>query len=179
MGENAQEIHEKYLHTIGNLTFTGYNSDYGNKSFQEKRDRDNGFKQSPLKLNQSLKDLEVFGEKEILDRAEYLANLALKIWVSPKTSGSDKSKKEKEVYDLNSYKFSPYSMELFEILREGIKVLDEKVTEKFNQQYIAYKLKTNFVDIVVQKNYLKLYLNMEFSELQDGKKRKTKDRRCF
>ncbi|ANH48993.1 hypothetical protein AA977_02465 [Helicobacter pylori] len=95
LGENAQEIHEKYLHTIGNLTLTGYNSEYSDKSFQEKRDMENGFKQSPLKLNQGLKDLEVFGEKEILDRAEYLANLALKIWVSPKTLGSDKSKKEK------------------------------------------------------------------------------------
>ncbi len=174
LGENFKEIHEKYLHTIGNLTRTGYNSKYGNKSFQEKRDMENGFKQSPLKLNQGLKDLEVFGEKEILDRAEYLANLALKIWVSPKTLGSDKSKKEKEVYDLNSYKFSPYSRELLEILREGIKNLDERVTEKFNQQYIAYKFKTNFVDIVVKYEVLNLYLNMKLNELQDGIKEKLK-----
>ncbi len=174
LGENFKEIHEKYLHTIGNLTLTGYNFEYSNKSFQEKRDMENGFKQSPLKLNQGLKDLEVFGEKEILDRAEYLANLALEIWVSPKTLGSDKSKKEKKVYDLNSYKFSPYSRELFDILREGIKNLDERVTEKFNQRYIAYKFKTNFVNIVVQKNGLKLYLNMKFHELQNGKKEKLK-----
>ncbi len=33
LGENFQEIHNKYLHTIGNLTLTGYNSDYSNKSF--------------------------------------------------------------------------------------------------------------------------------------------------
>ncbi|WQV01493.1 DUF262 and DUF1524 domain-containing protein [Helicobacter pylori] len=174
LGENFETIHEKYLHTIGNLTLTGYNSDYSNKSFQEKRDRENGFKQSSLKLNQGLKNLEVFGEKEILDRASDLANLALKIWVSPKTLGSDKFKREKEVYDLNSYKFSPYSRELFDILREQIKALDERITEKFNQQYIAYKFKTNFVDIVVQKNGLKLYLNMKFHELQDGKKKKLK-----
>ncbi len=169
LGENFETIHEKYLHTIGNLTLTGYNSDYSNNSFQEKRDRENGFKQSSLKLNQGLKNLEVFGEKEILDRAEYLANLALKIWVSPKTLGSDKSKKEKEVYDLNSYNFGSYSRELFEILREEIKALDEKITENFMKAYIAYKFKTNFVDIVVQKNDLKLYLNMKFHELQDEK----------
>ncbi len=174
LGENFKEIHEKYLHTIGNLTLTGYNSEYGNKSFQEKRDMENGFKHSPLKLNQGLKNLEVFGEKEILDRAEYLANLALKIWVSPKTSGSDKSKKEKEVYDLNSYKFSPYSRELFEILREEIEALDERITEKFNQQYIAYKFKTNFVDIVVKDKVLNLYLKMKLNELQDGIKEKLK-----
>ncbi len=65
LGENFQAIHEKYLHTIGNLTLTGYNQEYSNKSFQEKRDMEKGFKQSPLRLNQSLKDLESFGEKEI------------------------------------------------------------------------------------------------------------------
>ncbi|WQR66693.1 DUF262 and DUF1524 domain-containing protein [Helicobacter pylori] len=169
LGENFKAIHEKYLHTIGNLTLTGYNSKYSNNSFQEKRDMENGFKQSPLRLNQSLKDLESFGEKEIEKRANDLADLALKIWVSPKTLGSDKSKKEKEVYDLNSYKFSPYSRELFDILREGIKNLDERITENFMKAYIAYKFKTNFVDIIVQKNGLKLYLNMKFHELQDEK----------
>ncbi len=36
LGENFQEIHDKYLHTIGNLTKTGYNTEYGNRSFQKK-----------------------------------------------------------------------------------------------------------------------------------------------
>ncbi len=170
LGENFEAINEKYLHTIGNLTITGYNSDCSNKSFQEKREMDNGFKQSPLKLNQGLKDLEVFGEKEILDRASDLANLALKIWVSPKTLGSDKFKREKEVYDLNSYKFSPYSRELFEFLRKEIKALDERVTEKFMKHYITYKHDTIFASVVPLKYELNLILNMDFSELQDGKK---------
>ncbi|EQD89004.1 hypothetical protein HPSA50_1325 [Helicobacter pylori SouthAfrica50] len=170
LGENFQAIHDKYLHTIGNLTKTGYNSEYRNKSFQEKRDMNNGFKQSSLKLNQGLKDLEVFGEKEILDRASDLANLALKIWVSPKTL------KEKEIYDLNSYKFSPYSRELFEFLREEIKALDEKVTEKFMKHYITYKADTIFASVVPLKYELNLILNMDFSELQDGKKEKLKIR---
>ncbi|WP_120820596.1 DUF262 and DUF1524 domain-containing protein [Helicobacter pylori] len=170
LGENFEAINEKYLHTIGNLTLTGYNSEYSNNSFQEKRDMENGFKQSSLKLNQGLKNLEVFGEKEILKRAEDLANLALKIWVSPKTL------KEKEIYDLNSYKFSPYSRELFDILREGIKALDERVTEKFMKHYITYKHDTIFASVVPLKYELNLILNMDFSELQDGKKEKLKIR---
>ncbi|GAA9618493.1 DUF262 and DUF1524 domain-containing protein [Helicobacter pylori] len=79
LGENFQEIHDKYLNTIGNLTKTGYNTEYSNKSFQEKRDMEKGFKDSPLKLNQSLKDLESFGEKEIKKRANDLADWTLKI----------------------------------------------------------------------------------------------------
>ncbi|MUU30803.1 DUF262 and DUF1524 domain-containing protein [Helicobacter pylori] len=181
LGENFQAIHDKYLNTIGNLTLTGYNEKYSNNSFQEKRDMEKGFKQSPLKLNQSLKDLEVFGEKEIEKRANDLADFALKIWTYPnleaETLEGYKSKKEKKVYDLSSYKFSSDSRELFDILRKEIKALDERITEKFNQQYIAYKFcKINFVDIVVQEKGLKLYLKIELNELQDEIKEKLKIR---
>ncbi|WQU01893.1 DUF262 and DUF1524 domain-containing protein [Helicobacter pylori] len=173
LGENFQAIHEKYLHTIGNLTLTGYNEKYSNNSFQEKRDMEKGFKQSPLKLNQSLKDLESFGEKEIEKRANDLADFALKIWTYPKLDAETlekyKPKKEKKVYDLSSYKFGSHSRELFDILSKEIKALDERIAEKFMKPYIAYKFKTNFVDIVVQTKDLKLYLNMKFHELQDEK----------
>ncbi|GAA6885337.1 DUF262 and DUF1524 domain-containing protein [Helicobacter pylori] len=176
LGENFKAIHEKYLHTIGNLTLTGYNYEYSNKPFQEKRDMENGFKQSSLKLNQSLKDLESFGEKEIEKRASDLADWALKIWTYPNLEAETleedkpkKEKKEKKVYDLNSYKFSSHSRELFDILSKEIKALDEKIVENFNQDYISYKFSKNFVDIVVQTENLKLYLNMKFNELQDEK----------
>ncbi|MBH0296606.1 DUF262 domain-containing protein [Helicobacter pylori] len=176
LGGNFQAIHDKYLHTIGNLTLTGYNQEYSNKSFQEKRDMEKGFKQSPLKLNQSLKNLESFGEKEIEKRANDLADWALKIWTYPKLDAETlekykpkKDKKEKKAYGLSSYKFSPNSRELFDILRKEIKAFDERITEKFNQEYISYMFDKNFVDIVPLKNGLKLYLNMPFNELQDEK----------
>ncbi|GAA9659894.1 DUF262 and DUF1524 domain-containing protein [Helicobacter pylori] len=173
LGENFQAIHDKYLHTIGNLTLTGYNKEYRNNSFQEKRDMEKGFKQSPLRLNQSLEDLESFGEKEIEERANDLADWALKIWTYPKLDAETlekyKSKKEKKAYDLSSYKFSSHSRELFDILSKEIKALDERITEKFNQEYISYMFDKNFVDIVVQTKDLKLYLNMPFNELQDEK----------
>ncbi|EQL73297.1 DUF262 and DUF1524 domain-containing protein [Helicobacter pylori] len=173
LGENFQAIYDKYLHTIGNLTLTGYNQEYSNNSFQEKRDMEKGFKQSPLKLNQGLKDLESFGEEEIKKRANDLADWALKIWTYPKLDAETlekyKPKKEKKVYDLRSYKFGSHSRELFDILRKEIKALDE-ITEKFNKMCISYKFDINFVSIVPLKNGgLNLYLNMPFYELQDEK----------
>ncbi len=195
LGENFEAIHEKYLHTIGNLTLTGYNAEYSNKSFQEKRDMEKGFKQSSLKLNQSLKDLESFDEKEIEKRANDLADWALKIWTYPildaetlekykpkkekkekKEKEEYKLKKEKKVYDLSSYKFSSNSRELFDILRKEIKALDERVTENFMKHYITYKHGTIFVSIVPLKYELNLILNMDFSELQDEIKEKLKIR---
>ncbi|OPG59789.1 DUF262 and DUF1524 domain-containing protein [Helicobacter pylori] len=180
LGENFQAIHEKYLHTIGNLTLTGYNQEYSNKSFQEKRDMEKGFKQSPLRLNQSLKDLESFGEKEIEKRANDLADWALKIWTYPKLDAETlekyKPKKEKKTYDLSSYKFSSHSRELFDILRKEIKALDERITENFMKHYITYKHGTIFVSIVPLKYELNLILNMDFSELQDEIEEKLKIR---
>ncbi|WP_187915890.1 DUF262 and DUF1524 domain-containing protein [Helicobacter pylori] len=192
LGENFEAIHEKYLHTIGNLTLTGYNAEYSNKSFQEKRDMEKGFKQSSLKLNQSLKDLESFGEKEIEKRASDLADWALKIWTYPKLDAETlekykpkkekkekeeyKLKKEKKVYDLSSYKFSSNSRELFDTLRKEIKALDERVTENFMKHYITYKHDTIFASVVPLKYELTLNLKMDFSELQDEIKEKLKIR---
>lgn len=176
LGENFKEIHDKYLHTIGNLTLTGYNPEYSNKSFKEKQGMEKGFKDSPLRLNQGLRDLKSFGEEEIKKRANDLADLALKIWTYPNLNAETlekykpkRDKKEKKVYDLNFYKFGSHSRELFDILSKEIKALDEKIVENFNQDYISYKFSKNFVDIVVQTKDLKLYLNMKFNELQDEK----------
>ncbi|GAA7065869.1 DUF262 and DUF1524 domain-containing protein [Helicobacter pylori] len=171
LGENFQEIHDKYLHTIGNLTLTGYNSEYSNKSFQEKRDMEGGFKDSPLRLNRSLRDLKSFGEKEIEERASDLADWALKIWTYPKLD-----LETLKAYDLSSYKFSSDSRELFDILREKIKAFDERITENFMKHYITYKHGTIFVSIVPLKYELNLYLKMDFSELQDEIEEKLKIR---
>ncbi|MGL2480646.1 GmrSD restriction endonuclease domain-containing protein [Helicobacter pylori] len=195
LGENFKAIHEKYLHTIGNLTLTGYNSEYRNKPFKEKKDMEKGFKQSPLRLNQSLKDLESFGEEEIEKRANDLADWALKIWTYPKLDLETleeykpkkekkekkekeeyKLKKEKKVYDLSSYKFSPHSRELFDILRKEIKAFDEGITENFMKHYITYKHGTIFASIGPLKSELNLNLKMDFSELQDEIKEKLKIR---
>ncbi|AFI07498.1 DUF262 and DUF1524 domain-containing protein [Helicobacter pylori] len=180
LGENFQAIHDKYLHTIGNLTLTGYNQEYSNKSFQEKRDMEKGFKQSPLRLNQSLKDLESFGEEQIKKRANDLVDWALKIWTYPKLDAETlekyKPKKEKKVYDLSSYNFGPDSRELFDILSKEIKALDERITENFMKHYITYKHGTIFVSIVPLKYELNLILNMDFSELQDEIEEKLKIR---
>ncbi|GAA6785389.1 DUF262 and DUF1524 domain-containing protein [Helicobacter pylori] len=100
LGQDHERIHTQYLHTIGNLTLTGYNPEYSNKSFQEKRDMEKGFKDSPLRLNQGLRDLESFGEEEIKKRANDLADLALKIWTYPnldaETLEKYKPKKDKK-----------------------------------------------------------------------------------
>lgn len=86
LGENWQEIHDIKLHTLGNLTLTGYNSSYSNKTFIEKRDCEKGFKESGLRLNKILCAFEKFGLEEIEKRSSLLIGKALKMWNFPSTS---------------------------------------------------------------------------------------------
>lgn len=83
LGENFQETHETYLHTLGNLTLTRYNSELSNRSFSEKQDMEGGFRDSPLRLNRSLAQAEKWDEEAIRERAAELAEKALQIWVYP------------------------------------------------------------------------------------------------
>ena len=83
LGENWREVQKIYLHTLGNLTLTGYNSEMGNKSFEEKLNGENGFKHSHLKLNQYVASCEVWNKKSIQQRTSLLTDLILKIWSYP------------------------------------------------------------------------------------------------
>ncbi len=83
LGPEWQRVQQTWLHTMGNLTLTGYNSEYSDRSFNAKRDMEGGFKQSPLKLNAGLSQLDEWDEDAIQDRADRLAALALEVWPSP------------------------------------------------------------------------------------------------
>ena len=48
LGEDWERVHETWLHTLGNLTLTGYNSEYSDHPFPKKRDMQGGFRESPL-----------------------------------------------------------------------------------------------------------------------------------
>ena len=78
----VKEIREKYVHKLGNLTITGYNSKLGNKSFEEKRDRRDtkghyvGYKNG-LFLNKILKGKNSWTVKDIEDRTKVLVDLAM------------------------------------------------------------------------------------------------------
>ena len=84
LGNSYQYAHETRLNKIGNLTLTGRNSELGNRRFKEKRDMSKeGFKFSPLYLNQSLARAEEWNQNTIDARAVELAEKACKIWIYP------------------------------------------------------------------------------------------------
>jgi len=86
LGNNFESVHNKWLHSLANLTLTGYNSKYLNKSFNFKKTITDGFKDSPLKINQYIADFDVWNEESLEKRAEWLVEQIQKIWIYPTTT---------------------------------------------------------------------------------------------
>ena len=101
LGENYEEIHKKYLHTLGNLTLTTsrQNKVLSNLSKEEKDKID--FQTSKLKLNFRLEENKIWNDKTIVERAKILALEAKEIWQYPKTNYK-KIIIEDEIFDLTS-----------------------------------------------------------------------------
>ena len=85
LGKDWSEIQERWLHTISNLTLSGYNYNYSNRPFQEKKTMINGFNQSGLRLNHFISQFDKWGEEELEFRKAKLSEMALSIWCYPST----------------------------------------------------------------------------------------------
>ena len=175
LGPEWERIQSMKLHTLGNLTLTGYNSEYSDRPFNDKRDMTGGFKESPLRLNQGLGNLDTWNEEAIEARAERLATLALEVWSAP-TLPLDvletyRAKTPQSGYSITDHPYlvSGSMRAIFEAFRKEVLALDPCVSEDFLKLYVAYKAETNFVDVVPQMKRLRLYLNMAFPEITDPK----------
>lgn len=184
LGEDWKRVQNTWLHTLGNLTLTGYNSEYSDRPFACKRDevKDKaghsiGFAFSPLKLNLGLGQVAVWNEAAIGERASRLATEALNVWCSPQLASDvleayrPATAKTGQPYSIQDHPHlaSGAMRDLFNLLRQAIVVLDPCVNEEFLKLYVAYKAETNFVDVVPQAKRLRLSLNMRFDEIDDPK----------
>ena len=78
--ETADQVYESLVHTLGNLTLTGYNSALSNSEFTEKRQQ---LQKSGLAMNQEIARQATWGRPEIQARAERLAERITRIWPGP------------------------------------------------------------------------------------------------
>lgn len=177
LGEDWEQTKAKYLHSLGNLTLTGYNSELSDRPFSDKKTIPGGFDTSPLFLNESVRAETKWNEEAILRRASKLAERACLVWKEPSLP-EDKLNlyrepeevKEHSVYSIEHYDHLQGEMlELYRQLEKRILNLDATVRVEFKKLYIAFKAQTNFVDIVPQKKRLRLSLNIQFDKIKDPK----------
>lgn len=177
LGDDWQRLQDMYLHTLGNLTLTGYNSEYSDRPFYEKRDIEGGFRESPLRVNKGLGQVADWNETTILQRADNLASAALKVWCFPARKTDHLLTGHVQAVSnvlapigesvLPSESGGPPSV-LFSELRKHILALDPCVSEMHLDGRIAYRAEEDFVSVVFQDDSLSLSLNLQFHELYES-----------
>jgi uncharacterized protein with ParB-like and HNH nuclease domain/predicted transport protein len=174
LGPDWKTVQEKYLHTLGNLTLTGYNAELSDRPFSEKLTMKGGFRESPLRLNHYLAGREHWNEEEIQKRASLLADQVIEIWPAPRLPEETLAKYRKtKAKAATAYKLDDHPAlagairPLFDELRRRVQNLDAGVHEEVRKQYIAYKGASNFLEVVPLVSELKLYLDIGKDELDD------------
>jgi len=176
LGDAWKAIQVKYLHTMGNLTLTGYNPELSDRPFPEKQTMKGGFADSPVRLNRYLAQVQQWTPPEIEARADELANLAILIWPRPALSESVLAKYREETAAPQQLAHTleellagiPEEIEaLFQTVRRHILALDPDVREEAKKHYLAFKADTNFADVSPLKSKLQIWLNMAPDELHD------------
>ena len=175
LGNDWSDIQRKYLHTIGNLTLTAYNSEMSDSSFTEKLEMPGGFRESALRLNKYVVVQTTWGDAQVIERAAQLGEVAKKAWPYPTLSDSElapyhKKDDSTQQYTLDSYdKTNSFNKILFEKLNMRIMNLGTFVRREFKKSYITYKVDTNFVSVKIYNKLLLVAVYMKYIDVVDPK----------
>ena len=181
LGENWQELQKKYVHTVGNLTFSNrvYNSEMQDYSFEDKMKVEGGIKYSNYRLSDDIANSSKWGIEEIVSRSQRLAKDALNIWKRPELSNElmkkyrNNTKAEKNQYEnMDHYpEMRKEIKEKYEELDRRILELDENIQKVYTKHYVAYKFEyCNFVEIIIYKWSINVLLDIPFDNIVDERK---------
>lgn len=118
LGDNFEEIQDKYLHTFANLTLTGINSELSNKPFEIKRDGKKigneiypGYKNSKYRLTKNVTLCDKWTEIELQNRCNEIVATFLRLYPLPQTTFKPLPKPVDEA-SLDEETFSPTNRNL-------------------------------------------------------------------
>jgi uncharacterized protein with ParB-like and HNH nuclease domain/predicted transport protein len=174
LGQDWQSVHQTWLHRLGNLTLTGYNSIYSDRSFQEKLSIVGGFRDSTIRLNRFIREQESWNAEVMSERSNLLAAKALRIWgpleVEPSVVRQyelNDHRRQAAAFDINSIEFDLAARNLFEHLRPLILNLGPDVTELPNRRTVVYRVYDFFVEVLPRAGRVSLILNLDFASIDD------------
>ena len=174
LGPDAKHVQERRLHTLGNLTLTGYNSELSDRPFMEKRDHAGGFAGSPLWLNKSLAKLDRWDEAAVAERGKMLAGRAVDVWPAPHLAEEvlkPYGPADEAEYDLahHGVDYGPIG-ELYDQLHARLMALDDRIVRQVRKFHIAYKLDGNVADVAPLRSALDIFLNVKAGQISDPQK---------
>ena len=174
LGDNWEQIHEDWLHRLGNLTLTGYNNEYSNSEFEKKKTIPRGFNWSAVRLNKYVREQDEWTLVQIEKRGRILSNRALKIWQYPHPDEAfvemsrvrelriRESQKNTDDLDLSDDLKS-----LINALDSEIRVIDKGIIAPIERNSICYYNPEFFLEVLPASWRLRLLLNISIADLND------------
>ena len=174
LGSDWKAIQETWLHRLGNLTLTGYNSTYSDRPFSEKKTIAGGFDESPLRLNKFIREQSAWDGTTIEQRGKLLAEKAVTVWrplvvdlLAVKQRELEEHKDFAANYRIEDLGLDDIAKNLLEALRPQIQAFGEDVVELPNDRSVIYRVFDFFVEIIPRKQRLSLLLNLDFADCED------------
>jgi predicted transport protein len=174
LGPDWKTVQKTWVHRLGNLTLTGYNSTYSDRPFDEKKTIPGGFEHSSVRLNKFVREQPQWSTEEIEKRGHILADRALQIWpalqVDPALVEKAKQAELRELAqrrDVAKVPMSTPARALFEQLREQIKQIDPAILELAEVKSVSYHGPGFFLEVLPRKQRLSLLLPLDHAEIDD------------
>ena len=171
LGDDWEDVYEKWLHRLGNLTLTAYNSSLSAREFTEKKQIDGGFNESAVRLNAFVREQDVWTANEMGKRARRLSRIALRIW--PSHAATADQRRAAEMKDLReraklrgstSLKMSQSVRKLLGKAERVVAGLGDVVRIVERKSVCCY-MPDFFVEIMPRAYYLRFILPLNLEEV--------------
>ena len=173
LGETWKAAHGVWVHRLGNLTLTGYNSEYSDRTFADKKTIKEGFNDSPLRLNKFIREKSSWTVQEIEERGRQLAAKAAGVWtplvvdrVLVQEAELEDLRARAADYSADTLEMEPEVRELFGALRKEVMALGSDVVELFGPKTVTYRVFDFFLEVIPRKNRLTLLLNLDLEDCE-------------
>ena len=188
LGAEWVEIQRQWLHRLGNLTLTGYNSKYSDRSFAEKKTITGGFEESSVRLNKFVREQEQWTPREMEVRGELLTRRALTIWpplevdvTLVQAAELEDMRQRANRRDVNKVQMTEIARDLFSQLRQVVLDIDSDIIELAEPRSVSYHSPDFFLEVLPRTNRINLILAIDFNEAEDpnGIAKDTSQRKFF
>ena len=174
LGPEHQRIHDRSVHTLGNLTLSRYNSELSALPFAKKRDHKGGYRSSPLQtLNADLRHADAWTEEALQQRGQRLARLALSVWSYPSVPVAMLDEARKRAHRVWTLEHHPQLLPGAPMRHLYDRVCQEALLlgllpPELLRKYISFKYEgVNVLDLIPQHHRLRCYLNTTVDRLAD------------
>ena len=174
LGADWADIQRQWLHRLGNLTLTGYNSKYSDRPFAEKRTISGGFEESSVWLNKYVREQAHWTLAQMKARGELLARRALSIWPRLEVDAAlvraaeiDDLQRRAMRRDVGKVHMTQEARVLFEQLRVKVLEIDSDIIELAEPQSVSYHGPDFFLEVLPRKDWINLLLALDFNEAND------------